>query len=631
MARDTPFSSSSPSSKGQDTTPVTSPIIPFENDVPLNGTALAVQPLVVNTNSVVAHGVPSHLESFSNARLSQRFSTEHGITRYVIVRLHDSYDRIGEHVLQPVVERTVYKKAQRVKIASRIIAFFFDSLSQAEMAVKPTSHEMARELNDLLGPGEFLSIAEWLRLCGPSDPRPIVHPYEGQVVLEITTAQDNLNEESVADAYYAALEFLDEHLGRNQVRAFMRLRDAPGQVFRNDHGHGFRFRLEVDMLRVADDLKKDHEGTMVGTTKWTVTVVDYSPAGMQVVQNTGLVSMRFTRQSTALVPRRARHNDENGANAIALDHIREGVDVRTTVMVRNIPNKMDTYQLEDLLRKLSFGRYDFVYLRIDFRNGFNVGYAFVNFASAMDVVNFCERLVAHGWPGDLGSGKSPALSYATVQGVEALVEKFRNSSVMLELHHCRPRLFHTRETAFRFSEKTGLPFFDEIGKELPFPPANNDAKLQRSRQNAETQGLWPAHTREDQRRARHTTYDRGNPNATVRSVPSRSATQSTAGHSMALTIGTHDRATSAGLSSSSLPHILTPSTGEGLTGSFSLGPAAGVPSTFPSLAFGGNQSGPASGPLARYTTSHMTFGRPSPSGNDLRSATGDPAHKSGRF
>ncbi|KAK7531984.1 uncharacterized protein J3D65DRAFT_685157 [Phyllosticta citribraziliensis] len=119
--------------------------------------------------------------------------------------------------------------------------------------------------------------------------------------------------------------------------------------------------------------------------------------------------------------------------------------------------------------------------------------------------------------------------------------------------------------AFKFSEQTGLPFFGEIGKELPFPAANNDAKLQRSRQNAETQvqadheaklqrprqnaetqglrsaharedqrrarqgmgdcgrvkatnaegqDLWPAHAREDQRRAHHTTYGRGNPNAT---------------------------------------------------------------------------------------------------------------------
>ncbi|KAK8167258.1 RNA recognition motif 2-domain-containing protein [Phyllosticta citribraziliensis] len=588
MARD--LYASSPSSKGRDTTPVTSPIIPFEHEgYGANGTAPAVQPIAQGTDDVVRVGGQ---DLVGNSRLSQRFSTENATTRYVLVRLHDSYDRIGEHVLQSVIERTVFKRAQKIKIANRLIAFSFDSLSQAEMAVKPTSLEEARELNDLLGPGEFLTVPEWLRLCGPSDPRPVVHPFEGQVVLEITTAQDQLNEESVAMSYYAALEFLDEHLGRNQVRAFVRVPDVPGTTFVNDYGRGFRYRLEVDSVRMAGELKSEHAGSRIGATKWCVTVVDYSPAGTKMVQNTGLVSMRFTRQSNALVPRRGRHHDENGANAIALDNIRDGADVRTTVMVRNIPNKMDTYQLEDLLRKLSFGRYDFLYLRIDFRNGYNVGYAFVNFATAMDVHTFCERLVGHGWPGDLGSGKNPALSYATVQGVEALVEKFRNSSVMLELHHCRPRLFHTRETAFKFSEQTGLPFFGEIGKELPFPAANNDAKLQRSRQNAETQGLWPAHAREDQRRARHTTYDRGNPNATVRSVPSRSGT--------ALSFGAHERPGSAVLPG--LP----------------FGPA-GYPSSLSSLPSGGN------GPLARYTGGQLPFGRAPPTGD------GGPAPKSSYF
>ncbi|KAK8224374.1 hypothetical protein HDK77DRAFT_143793 [Phyllosticta capitalensis] len=58
--------------------------------------------------------------------------------------------------------------------------------------------------------------------------------------------------------------------------------------------------------------------------------------------------------------------------------------------------------------------------------------------TSIDIVSFHERLVAHGWPRDFGSGKSPAMSYATVQGPEALVEKFRNSSVMLETFDYHP-------------------------------------------------------------------------------------------------------------------------------------------------------------------------------------------------
>jgi len=41
------------------------------------------------------------------------------------------------------------------------------------------------------------------------------------------------------------------------------------------------------------------------------------------------------------------------------------------------------------------------------------------------------------------SGKAAEISYATIQGREALIQKFRNSSVMQETPFCRPRLFYT--------------------------------------------------------------------------------------------------------------------------------------------------------------------------------------------
>ena len=56
-------------------------------------------------------------------------------------------------------------------------------------------------------------------------------------------------------------------------------------------------------------------------------------------------------------------------NQLNLARIEDGQDTRTTVMIKNIPNKMSDKDLITYIAKVCPRRIDFLYLRMDFQNG----------------------------------------------------------------------------------------------------------------------------------------------------------------------------------------------------------------------------------------------------------------------
>ncbi|OHF00555.1 RNA recognition domain-containing protein 2 [Colletotrichum orchidophilum] len=207
------------------------------------------------------------------------------------------------------------------------------------------------------------------------------------------------------------------------------------------------------------------------------------------------------RQNAARVNRSPYYNVASHHNHVDVHRIREGTDVRTTIMLRNIPNKVDQAMLKRIVDESSWGKYDFMYLRIDFANDCNVGYAFINFVDPLDIIDFVNTRGNQRW-NCFKSDKVAEISYATIQGKDCLVQKFRNSSVMLEAAHYRPKLFYT----------SNGPVPELAGEEESFPEPDNQSKMKRSCENAEHVGLFTPnagqHFRDEQRR-RRSQYDRG--------------------------------------------------------------------------------------------------------------------------
>ncbi|KAI0661172.1 RNA recognition motif 2-domain-containing protein [Cubamyces menziesii] len=155
-------------------------------------------------------------------------------------------------------------------------------------------------------------------------------------------------------------------------------------------------------------------------------------------------------------------------NILDIAAIESGMDTRTTVMIKNIPNKMSDKDLLDFINKVCPRKFDFMYLRMDFGNGCNVGYAFVNFITVQDLLHFAKTQLGVKW-NMYSSEKVLQMCYATIQGKESLVERFKNSCIMDEREAWRPKIF------FSDGPNQGMP--------EPFPPPTHLRRKQRSQHN----------------------------------------------------------------------------------------------------------------------------------------------------
>jgi len=129
---------------------------------------------------------------------------------------------------------------------------------------------------------------------------------------------------------------------------------------------------------------------------------------------------------------------------------------RTTVLLRRLPANFTRSDLLEVLDSEGFKDcYDFVYMPVDFVKWSSFGYAFINLASHKEALRMWHHFDGFtAWPSH-GDAKGRACEVAwskPLQGLSALVERYRNSPVM---HEDMPD--HIKPVVFSSGQKVKFP------------------------------------------------------------------------------------------------------------------------------------------------------------------------------
>ena len=110
-----------------------------------------------------------------------------------------------------------------------------------------------------------------------------------------------------------------------------------------------------------------------------------------------------------------KNNNSSNDNKIKIDDIIIGKEKRTTLMLRNIPNKYTLNNVIEEIDRSFWGKYDYINLPIDYERKLNLGYAFINFVDPMHIILFYETYHLKKWS-KYKSDKKMDMSYADKQG-----------------------------------------------------------------------------------------------------------------------------------------------------------------------------------------------------------------------
>ncbi|PVU86072.1 hypothetical protein BB561_006819 [Smittium simulii] len=125
-----------------------------------------------------------------------------------------------------------------------------------------------------------------------------------------------------------------------------------------------------------------------------------------------------------------------------VNKVEAGLDTRTMLMVRNIPNRYTKRQFIEWAMEFGKGYFDFLYLRIDWSTKRNSGFGFIHFTDLKSLVCFVKLYGMKKW--QLHDSKKRCLfAYGEEQNLSRLIQRFSSQGMKTGIWEYQPSSFYT--------------------------------------------------------------------------------------------------------------------------------------------------------------------------------------------
>ena len=146
------------------------------------------------------------------------------------------------------------------------------------------------------------------------------------------------------------------------------------------------------------------------------------------------------------------------SNDIELMKILTQEDQRTTLMIKNVPNKFTKEHFLFIFNKRFEGKFNLFLLPTDVKEKKNYGYAFINFISSFYILNFYNTFHGKRWE-NTNSVKVCEIVYSKIQGVPRMIKHYPVKVMYLKDYHEESK----EETELNY------PQFSAIAQNVPKP------------------------------------------------------------------------------------------------------------------------------------------------------------------